>query len=60
MFLPGVGRATMTFDDIAVQIAGDFCGCTGTASHECVCAGMPFSDLAQDVVLSNMDLSWYS
>ena len=47
----------MTFDDIALQTAGDFCGFTGTASSACVCTSMPFSDLAQDLVLSNMDLS---
>lgn len=57
MFLPGVARATMTFDDIALRIAGDFCGRTGTASSECVCTGMPFSDLVHDLVLSNKDLS---
>ena len=57
MFLPGAGRAAVTFDDTALQIAGDFCGCTGTASSECVCTDMPFSDLAQDLVLSSMDLS---
>lgn len=54
--LPGAERATMTFDNISLQIAGDFCGRTGTASSECVCTDMPFSDLAQGIVLSNMDL----
>lgn len=57
MFLLRVGRATMAFDDVALRIAGDFCGHTGTASSECVYTGMPFSDLAQDPILSNMDLS---
>jgi len=47
----------MTFDDIAFRIAEDFCGHTGTAISECVCTGMPFGDLDQGLVLSNMDLS---